>query len=389
MNDFKEIGLKPGLIEAVKNAGFENGSDIQKKFLPTAIKGQDCIVQGKSGTGKTSACVLAVLQQLPETDDGQVKALFLCHTRAICYSIAAEMRRLAKSMYKVRVATFYGGVPVKEDLKTLKELRPNIVIGTPGRVLQLMKDSALCPAELMHLIIDNCDHFLTNISLRRDIQEIYKMLPKDRQVLLVAVTLPRELRPLCKKFTRNVQEIYMEDVDLVHHNLNHYFLNVDHTGKNKVLEDVLDDISFKQVIIFVNSAEACQELSKHLNSQCFPVKAIHHLLPQVERDFRLQLFINFLSRILVTTDALSQVQVGHNNNLVINYEMPKTTEALLHRVNKAVSSASNPGVAITFVSSEADKKMLHSFQERFMTHVHHFPSANIVCEKLKSPPFAR
>jgi ATP-dependent RNA helicase UAP56/SUB2 len=203
---FREFLLKPELLRAISDCGFEHPSEVQNECIPQAILGTDVICQAKSGMGKTAVFVLAVLQQI-EPRPGEVSCLVLCHTRELAYQICHEFDRFKKYLNNIKTAVFYGGIPVQQNKETLKNDAPNIVIGTPGRILQLVEEKALDLKNIKYFILDECDKMLDSLDMRRDVQKIFKMTPHQKQVMMFSATLSEQIRPVCKKFMHNVINI--------------------------------------------------------------------------------------------------------------------------------------------------------------------------------------
>jgi len=200
---FREFLLKPELLRAIADCGFEHPSEVQHECIPQAILGTDVICQAKSGMGKTAVFVLAVLQQI-DPQPGQVQSLVLCHTRELAYQICHEFDRFKKYLPTIKTAVFYGGIPVQTHKDLLKDDTPHIVIGTPGRVLQLADEKALNLKNCKYFILDECDKMLESLEMRADIQKIFRMTPHDKQVMMFSATLSDQIRPICKKFMHNV-----------------------------------------------------------------------------------------------------------------------------------------------------------------------------------------
>ncbi|CAL5409479.1 unnamed protein product [Camellia sinensis] len=175
---------------------------LQHECIPQAILGMDVICQAKSGMGKTAVFVLSTLQQI-EPVAGQVAALVMCHTRELAYQICHELERFSTYLPDIKVAVFYGGVNIKVHKDLLKNECPHIVVGTPGRILALARDKELGLKNVRHFVLDECDKMLESLDMRRDVQEIFKMTPHDKQVMMFSATLSKEIRPVCKKFMQD------------------------------------------------------------------------------------------------------------------------------------------------------------------------------------------
>ncbi|XP_022731367.1 DEAD-box ATP-dependent RNA helicase 56-like isoform X2 [Durio zibethinus] len=350
---FRDFLLKPELLRAIVDSGFEHPSEVQHECIPQAILGMDVICQAKSGMGKTAVFVLSALQQI-EPSPGQVIALVLCHTRELAYQICHEFERFSTYLPDIKVAVFYGGVNIKIHKDLLKNECPHIVVGTPGRILALARDKDLSLKNVRHFILDECDKMLESLDMRRDVQEIFKMTPHDKQVMMFSATLSKEIRPVCKKF--------MQD----------HYIKLSELEKNRKLNDLLDALDFNQVVIFVKSVNRAAELNKLLVECNFPSICIHSGMSQEERLTRYKGFKEGHKRILVATDLVGRGIDIERVNIVINYDMPDSADTYLHRVGRA-GRFGTKGLAITFVSSASDSDVLNQVQERFEVDIKELP----------------
>lgn len=176
---------------------------VQQECIPQAILGMDVLCQAKSGMGKTAVFVLTTLQQV-DPQPGEVSVLVLCHTRELAFQIKHEYGRFAKFMPAVKTHVFYGGVSIKQDMEILKTDTPNVVVGTPGRILALVKEKALNLGKCKHFVLDECDKMLEALDMRKDVQDIFKATPHEKQVMMFSATLNKDVRSVCKKFMQNV-----------------------------------------------------------------------------------------------------------------------------------------------------------------------------------------
>jgi len=333
----------------------------------------DIICQAKSGMGKTAVFVLAVLQQLVPVDN-TVNTLVLCHTRELAFQICQEFLRFSKYLPEVKVKVFFGGIEYKLHKDILVKETPHIVIGTPGRILQLVKDKLLKLNSLKRFVLDECDKMLESLDMRRDVQNIFKMTPHEKQVMMFSATLSKEIRPVCRKFTQTPLEIYIDNESkLTLHGLQQYYVKLTEAQKNRKLNDLLDALEFNQVVIFVSGVRRCKELNKLLNECNFPSICTYGGLAQEERLQRYNLFKEGKSRILVSTDIFSRGVDFERVNIVINYDMPTSADQYLHRVGRS-GRFGTKGLAITFVSSKEDSAILEQVQSRFEVEVGALPN---------------
>eukprot|EP00026_Physarum_polycephalum_P005549 Phypoly_transcript_05584.p1 GENE.Phypoly_transcript_05584~~Phypoly_transcript_05584.p1 ORF type:complete len:288 (+),score=49.37 Phypoly_transcript_05584:80-943(+) len=200
---FREFLLKPELLRAIVDCGFEHPSEVQHECIPQAILGTDVICQAKSGMGKTAVFVLSVLQQL-DTNPAPASALVLCYTRELAYQICHEFDRFRKYLPSIKTAVFYGGIPVQTNKDLLRDEQPHVIIGTPGRILQLAEEKSLVLKNVKHFVLDECDKMLDSLDKKKKKKKKKKKTPHDKQVMMFSATLSEEIRGVCKKFMHNV-----------------------------------------------------------------------------------------------------------------------------------------------------------------------------------------
>ncbi|CAH1640917.1 ATP-dependent RNA helicase WM6 [Helicoverpa armigera] len=369
---FRDFLLKPEILRAIVDCGFEHPSEVQHECIPQAVLGMDILCQAKSGMGKTAVFVLATLQQL-EPSENHVYVLVMCHTRELAFQISKEYERFSKYMAGVRVSVFFGGMPVQKDEEVLKTACPHIVVGTPGRILALVNSKKLNLKHLKHFILDECDKMLESLDMRRDVQEIFRNTPHGKQVMMFSATLSKEIRPVCKKFMQDPMEVYVDDeAKLTLHGLQQHYVKLKENEKNKKLFELLDVLEFNQVVIFVKSVQRCIALAQLLTDQNFPAIGIHRNMTQDERLSRYQQFKEFQKRILVATNLFGRGMDIERVNIVFNYDMPEDSDTYLHRVARA-GRFGTKGLAITMVSDENDAKILNEVQDRFDVNITELP----------------
>lgn len=377
---FREFLLKPELLNAISDCGFEHPSQVQHECIPQAILGTDVVCQAKSGMGKTAVFVIAVLQQI-EPVDGQIDTVVMVHTRELAYQVYHEFGRFKKYMPQVKIEVFYGGVPIKDHKEILKTNCPHIVIGTPGRLLGLVKSGDMKLNHVKHFILDECDRMLEELDMRKDVQEVFRATPHDKQVLMFSATLSEEVKPVIKKFMHNPLQVYVnQSSKLTLHGLQQYYVQLEEAGKNRKFVDLLDSLDFNQVVIFVKSVSRAKELDKLLLECNFPSISIHSAMQQPERIARYKKFKDFEARIMVATDIFGRGIDIERVNVVVNYDMPDSADQYLHRVGRA-GRFGTKGLAISFVSSSEDGEVLNAVQERFLVDIKTLPEGKIEINK--------
>ena len=319
--------------------------------------------------------VLATLHQLEVSEeDKSVKVVAICHTRELAQQIRAEYERFSKYMPGVKVMELFGGVPEKLDKEKLKEDKPQIIVATPGRIAGFVKDKVLDVSKVAHFIVDECDRCLEMVDMRKDLQSVFVATPKKKQVMMFSATMSAETRALCKKFMQDPMEITVDDqTKLTLHGLLQYEVNLEETGKSRKLNDLLDVLEFNQVVIFVKNVQRARALDKLLNECGFPSIAIHSSMKQTERIEKFKEFKEFKKRICVSTDLFGRGIDIEKVNIVINYDFPGQSDQYLHRVGRA-GRFGTKGLAISFVSSDEDKKLCAEVKERFGVQITECPS---------------
>merc|ERR1739844_291120 len=369
---FRDFLLKPEVLRAIVDCGFEHPSEVQHECIPQAVLGMDILSQAKSGMGKTAVFVLATLQQI-EPVDGQVSVLVMCHTRELAFQISKEYERFSKFITGIKTGVFFGGLAIAKDEQVLKSNCPHVVVGTPGRILALVKSKKLPLKNLKHFVLDECDKMLEQLDMRRDVQEIFRATPHEKQVMMFSATLSKDIRPVCKKFMQDPMEVYIDDeAKLTLHGLQQHYVKLKDSEKNRKLFELLDVLEFNQVVIFVKSVQRCVALAQLLIEQNFPAIAIHRGMTQEERLSRYQQFKDFQKRILVATNLFGRGMDIERVNIVFNYDMPEDTDTYLHRVARA-GRFGTKGLAITMVSDETDAKTLNEVQDRFEVDITELP----------------
>merc|ERR1711871_1815152 len=335
---FRDFLLKPELLRAIVDCGFERPSEVQHECIPQSILGTDVLCQAKSGMGKTAVFVLACLQQL-DPSVKVVKTLAIVHTRELAYQIKHEFERFSKYFTEVKVGVVYDGMPIQKDKDMLKDDCPHVLIGTPGRILALSREKDLKLDSLSCFVLDECDKCLDKLDMRKDIQQIFIETPKKKQVMMFSATMSKETRELCKKFMQDPHEISVDqESKLTLHGLLQYFVKLTEKEKNRKLNDLLDALEFNQVVIFVKSVQRAIALDKLLVECSFPSLAIHSGLNQEERINRYKQFKEFQKRIMVCTDLFGR------------------------------------GLDIAFVSTDEDQEVLKKTQERFEVNIETMPA---------------
>ena len=273
----------------------------------------------------------------------------------------------------------YCGEPKIAQADKLRADSPHVVVGTPGRVKDLVKSDMLDLSKVQHFVVDECDELLGGkLDTRKDVQEIFKATPRDKQVMFFSHYLSQQTRLVCKKFTQDPFEMYIEGYDgssLTLHGLQQFYIKLDEKEKNRKLKDLLDALEFNKAVIFVKSAGRCKALDKLLQECNFPSICIHSQMKMPERLERFTAFKNFDKRIMVATDLFGRGIDIEKVNIVINYDMPTVADQYLHRVGRAGRFGTR-GLAISFTTDDpVDAEVMGAVQSRFEVKVEELPDS--------------
>ena len=324
---------------------------IQAQSLPDILNGKDLLAQAKTGSGKTAAFAIGLLNKL-EVQTYQTQSLVLCPTRELAEQVSNEIRRLARSIPNTKLLTLCGGKPMAPQLASL-ERAPHIVVGTPGRILKHLEKESLKLHGLNVLVLDEADRML-DMGFHDDIMRVIKMMPRQRQTLLFSATYPDQITKISNVIQNNPIDVRIE---AVHDNkkIKQIFYEIEKNERSKTLVSLLQHYQPESSLVFCNRKLQCQELANELWQQDFHALALHGDLEQRERDQVLTQFANKSSSILIATDVAARGLDIKDLEAVINFELSPDPEIHIHRIGRT-GRAGNEGLALSlFMASEAPK----------------------------------
>ncbi len=341
--------LKEEIKEALKEIGFQNPTPVQELTIPYALKGKDCLIQAKTGTGKTGAFGLPILNNIKRGE----KALILAPTRELAIQIRDNLRDFARKL-NLRIFAFYGGTKVAKDLETLK--KPiDVIVGTPGRIRDLIERGALETSGIKYFVLDEVDLML-DMNFKEDIDFIHSKLAEDIQVFFVSATFPEEVRKLSENYTRNPQYIKAPSKE-VEPKIEEKILRVYSVReKLELLQELLRELKDKKVIIFVNRKKDTRLLEDVLRKEGFEARALFGDLPQRRREYILKQFRRGQIKILVATDVAARGLDIQEVEAVVNFHLPENPKVYLHRIGRT-GRMGKRGKAFNFVAP-GEKKSL-------------------------------
>lgn len=341
--------LKEEIQKALKELGFEKPTPVQELTIPHALEGKDCLIQAKTGTGKTGAFGLPILNNIKKGE----KALILAPTRELALQIRDNLRDFARYL-NLRIFAFYGGTKVAKDIETLKK-PVDIIVGTPGRIRDLIERGVLDLSNVKYFVLDEVDLML-DMNFKEDIDFIYSKLPEDKQVFFVSATFPREVEELAQNYTRNPVYIKAPSEELTPKIEEKIIKVYSVREKFELLFELLQKLEGKKVIIFVNRKDDTKSLEEVLKRKGFNAAALYGDLPQKRREFILNLFRKGKIKILVATDVASRGLDIQEVEAVINFHIPQDPKVYLHRIGRT-GRMGREGKAFSFVSPEERKSL--------------------------------
>jgi translation initiation factor 4A len=368
VDSFDALDLKPDLIRGIYGYGFVKPSVIQSKGILPILKSRDTIAQAQSGTGKTATFAISTLQLIDEKAPN-CQALILAPTRELAQQIQRVIMCLGEFL-NVGVHICTGGTNTMEDKKKLKE-GSQIIVGTPGRVHDMLKKGFLKADHLKLFVLDEADEMLGR-GFQDQIKEIFKLIPGDVQIALFSATMPQEILELTKDFMRNPATILVKNEDLTLDGIKQFYIAIDKDEwKFDTLVELYNNIDIQQCIIYCNKKQRVEELTAKMKEKNFTVSHMHGEMVQDTRDLIMREFRTGSSRVLITTDLLARGIDIQQVSLVINYDLPLSKEKYIHRIGRS-GRFGRKGVAVNFVTP-SDSKFLQEVEKFYNTEIVEMP----------------
>ncbi|EFJ16567.1 hypothetical protein SELMODRAFT_85554 [Selaginella moellendorffii] len=366
---FDSMGLHENLLRGIYAYGFEKPSTIQQRGIVPFCKGIDVIQQAQSGTGKTATFCSGILQQL-DYNNVECQALVLAPTRELAQQIEKVMRALGDYL-QVKVHACVGGTDVRQDQRIL-QAGVHVVVGTPGRVYDMLRRRALRPDYIKMFVLDEADEMLSR-GFKDQIYDIFQLLPSKVQVGLFSATMPPEALEITRKFMNKPVRILVKRDELTLEGIKQFYVNVEREDwKLDTLCDLYETLAITQSVIFCNTRRKVDWLTDKMRSRDHTVSATHGDMDQNTRDIIMREFRSGSSRVLITTDLLARGIDVQQVSLVINYDLPTQPENYLHRIGRS-GRFGRKGVAINFMVRE-DERMLHDIQKFYNTVIEELPN---------------
>jgi len=366
--NFDDMNLREELLRGVYAYGFEKPSAIQQRAIVPCVRGHDVIAQAQSGTGKTATFSISILQQI-DTKKESCQALVLAPTR----ELAQQTRKVVIALGDYMGAQCHaciGGTSVKEDMRKL-EAGQHIVVGTPGRVYDMISRKVLKTQDIKMFVLDEADEMLSR-GFKDQIYDVFRLLNSNIQVVLLSATMPAEVLDVTTKFMREPIRILVKKEELTLEGIRQFYISVEREDwKLDTLCDLYETLTITQAVIFCNTRRKVDWLTEKMHGRDFTVSAMHGDMDQKERDVIMCEFRSGSSRVLITTDLLARGIDVQQVSLVINYDLPTNRENYIHRIGRG-GRFGRKGVAVNFVTDE-DKRTLHDIEKFYNTRVDEMP----------------
>lgn len=354
MNLFTETNLSPEILKAVGDLGFVSPTEIQKQTIPFISSDiRDLIALAQTGTGKTAAFSLPILDMI---DDGsrKIQLLVLCPTRELCLQITKDIKNYSKYLPNIKTTAVYGGSSIMEQIRSLKE-KPQIIVGTPGRVIDLINRKALDFSEIHWLVLDEADEMLS-MGFKDDLETILSETPETKQTFLFSATMNKEVERISKNYLTKPHRISVGSINEVKKNISHEFYVVGYRQKKEALKRLIDANPNQYSIIFCRTRMETQEIADFLMQNGYAADALHGDLSQAQRDTVMKKFRLKNIDILVATDVAARGLDVNSLTHVIHYSLPDDPEVFVHRSGRT-GRAGKDGISMALIKPEETRKL--------------------------------
>jgi ATP-dependent RNA helicase DeaD len=345
LTKFVELGLSSALLKSIDQLGFEEATPIQAATIPKSLDGKDLIGQAQTGTGKTAAFGIPLMEKI-DTKNHHIQGMIIAPTRELAIQVSEELYKIGYHK-RVRILAVYGGQDIQRQIRALKK-QPHVIVGTPGRILDHINRQTLKLDHLHTLVLDEADEML-NMGFIQDIETILSHMPSERQTLLFSATMPGPIRAIAEKFMKNPELVQVKSKEMTVPQIEQYFIKIQEREKFDILSRLLDVQSPELAIVFGRTKRRVDELSRALTLRGYSAEGIHGDLSQMKRLNVLKKFKEGKVDVLVATDVAARGLDISGVTHVYNYDIPQDPESYVHRIGRT-GRAGKEGIAITFVS---------------------------------------
>lgn len=341
---YEDSGINPKILRAVSEMGYTQMTPIQEQAIPQLMEGKDVIGQAQTGTGKTAAFGIPMLQMV-DPASRELQGMILCPTRELAIQAAEELHKFSKYMHGIRVVPIYGGQDISRQIKALKG-GAQIIVGTPGRVMDHMRRHTIKLDSLKMVVLDEADEML-NMGFREDMEAILGEIPCEHQTALFSATMPQAILDITYKYQKDAVVVRITKQELTIPLVKQYYYVVKNIYKEEAISRLIDTYNLKRSIVFCNTKKMVDELAEHLKDRGYQAEGLHGDMTQKQRDFVMNRFKNGSLQVLIATDVAARGIDVDDLEAVFNYDVPQDTEYYVHRIGRT-GRAGREGLAFTF-----------------------------------------
>ena len=370
INNWSDLNVKENLLRGIFSYGFETPSPIQKRAIKPIIQGRDIIAQAQSGTGKTGAFTVSAIETVDETIQ-EIQVLIMAPTRELATQIIGVLDSLATFIDGFKSKLLIGGTSMDKDIKDIEQ-KPHVIVGTPGRVHDMIRRKKINAKTLKLLILDEADEMLSS-GFKEQIYNIFQFLGNDIRVALFSATLPVEIQSLTEKFMRDPVKVLVKTESITLEGIKQYYVALeDDNQKYDTLKDIFHSISLSQCIIYCNSIKRVNDLSEALLKDGFPVCCIHSGMEKDDRTKAYKEFTSGSSRVLISSNLTARGLDVQQVSTVINFDVPKDIHIYIHRIGRS-GRWGRKGMGINFITRR-DIRKIKEIEQYYNTQIEEMPA---------------
>ena len=369
--EFNKLGLNEKIVEALKQNGYLYPTEIQQKTIPLILDGKDIVGRSQTGSGKTFAFGLPIIQNIDVLSQN-LQALVICPTRELTMQVADELKKIAVTV-DVKVCAVFGGSNIDRQIKAIKN-NPHILVGTPGRLIDLLKRKKLNLTNLKTLVLDEADEML-DMGFRPDIEKIIAHTNQQRQTILFSATIPQEIKDIVKNYQKNSVLIELGAENKAIEKIEQSYVFVDQKNKKDLIKELFNTDVFGKTIMFVNTKRYAEDLESFLNKNNITSRAIHGDLKQNERKRVLQAFKDEKFDVLIATDVAARGLDIKQVEWVVNYDLPQQLEYYVHRIGRT-ARAGQTGKVLDIVTNLSQLSYLKEIEKQTKAKIEKYQTKN-------------
>jgi ATP-dependent RNA helicase DeaD len=351
---FEQMPLSEGMLKTIELIGYTQPTPIQEKSIPELLKGRDVLGQAQTGTGKTAAFAIPLIEKIEEKSS-HIQALVVCPTRELCLQVCEEIKRLSAHTKGISTGALYGGQHIEQQFKLLKGAKPQIIVATPGRLFDHLRRKSVDLSRVNMIVLDEADEML-DMGFRAEIEEIFELLPQENQRLFFSATMPKPIMDLVHSYLRDPVLIKTEQKNLTAPKITQSYFRVRGKEKTDLLCRVLDYRDPKLAVVFCNAKSTADEIVIEIKSRGFEAGVLHGDLSQNQRDRVMAQFKAGQVRVLVATDIAARGIDIDDIELVLNYHLPHDPEDYVHRIGRT-GRAGRKGRAVSLVDARDNTRL--------------------------------